>query len=159
MKYVTFGNSHTRHSSTGKLNMNHCRTSTTRHSYFNCVVFLWNAIPNCWHISAISFYQRLHLFRPLKWRHFTKRFDPNNPCTFSFVCPCASCYYNVCHTSINLRIVNFFYLFHRQHHPPWCLSFTTVQSLSSQSSYFRLFVKVCCKSNIIIVIFKRAGKK
>ena len=44
--FVTFTSSCTRSTSSNKLRYNYCRSTTTRHFYFNRIVRLWNALPH-----------------------------------------------------------------------------------------------------------------
>ena len=45
-EYVSFSSNNTRAAAANKLTHNLCRTSMTRHFYFNRVVRLWNSLPN-----------------------------------------------------------------------------------------------------------------
>ena len=89
-KYISFVECPTRAGSTKKLKHNYCRTSTSRHFYYNRVVLLWNSLPMVdlnQSFSSIKCTVLAHL-----WNHFYKFFDPTNPCKLSYLCPCSKCY-------------------------------------------------------------------
>ena len=90
INYVTFANSQTPFSSASKLNVNHCRTSSACHFYFNRIVHLWNVNPNI--DTSLPFCSINRYMYSFLWKHFLENFDQNNPCTFNFVCACASCH-------------------------------------------------------------------
>ena len=88
--YITFVTSPTRSGSSLKLKVNFCRSTTTRHFYFNRVVRLWNGLP---HVNPLDPYTQLkHKLNVFFWNHFVLHFNPDHPCTYHFVCPCSSCH-------------------------------------------------------------------
>ena len=88
--YITFVTSPTRLGSSLKLKVNFCRSTTTRHFYFNRVVRLWNGLP---HVNPLDPYTQLkHKLNVFFWNHFVLHFNPDHPCTYHFVCPCSSCH-------------------------------------------------------------------
>ena len=87
--YVSFSNNSTRSSTTHKLVHNYTRTSTHRHFYFNRIVRLWNNLPPI-DLSKSVQCIKSHLYSHL-WNHFLCNFDPNDTCSFHYLCPCSSC--------------------------------------------------------------------
>ena len=92
LDFVTFVTSKTRSSSFNKLKHTFCRSSLSRHFYFNRLPRLWNSLP------SIDLDQSLDTIKcKLKqffWNHFLNHFNPDNICTFHFLCPCSSCTYH-----------------------------------------------------------------
>ena len=88
-QYVTFSATSTRVTSRHKLVHNLCRTNRDRHFYFNRLPRLWNSLP------IIDVDQSLNTIkRKLKcffWSYFVANFDPENLCSYHFVCPCNKC--------------------------------------------------------------------
>ena len=89
-KHISFITSSTRSSSHHKLKQNLCCTSHYRHFYFNCIVKLWNAFSK-FDISLFITCTKSLLSRHLR-NHFITHFNPEDSCTFHFVCPYNSCY-------------------------------------------------------------------
>ena len=88
--FVTFTSSCTRSTSSNKLRYNYCRSTTTRHFYFNRIVRLWNALPQ---INLSLPYINIKKFiYSYFWNHFTVHFNPTNPCSFHYLCPCSICH-------------------------------------------------------------------
>ena len=116
--HVLFSSSSTRASKTISLWQNFCRSSTTRHFYFNRVVHLWNALPtldlskSC---SSIKMYITNILWNQILHAFFT-----------SFV---------HVHLSPRLHTHITFPNLHVTHHPGytrnWCLSFNNFPSVIS----------------------------
>ena len=71
------------------LRYNYARTSITRHSFFNRVVRLWNALQpiNIEQPFASIKYQITEIF----WTKFLQNFESNNACTYHYICPCPQC--------------------------------------------------------------------
>ena len=87
--HISFVSSCTRASSSAKLKHNFCRTTTTRHFYFNRIVHLWNVIPD---IDTSQPYCTIkRQISSFLWDHFQSHFDPSSPCSFHLLCPCSSC--------------------------------------------------------------------
>ena len=68
---------------------NYCHTSLARHFYFNRIARLWNKLPPIDLTSSISCI-KLKLTSHF-WDHFFINFDPQNHCSFHYLCPCSSC--------------------------------------------------------------------
>ena len=68
------------------LNVQHCKTSLYRDSYFNRIVHLWNAIPSTIQTctSILSFRKHLKAFYI---ERLNLIFDGDNIRTFKLVCP------------------------------------------------------------------------
>ena len=90
LQYISFTNSNTRSSGLNKLKHNYCRTSLSRHFYFNRIVRLWNKLPSI-DLSNSILSIKHHLVTHL-WNHFHTHFDPSNTCTLHFLCPCSLCF-------------------------------------------------------------------
>ena len=57
--------------------------------YFNRLPRIWNVLPIIdYNLSLPTIKYKLTKFL---WNHFELNFDPDNACTFSFVCPCCNC--------------------------------------------------------------------
>ena len=88
-QFVSFSSCSTRSSSHFKLNHNLCTSSYVKHFYFNRLPRLWNSLP------VISFEHSInsikHKLKSFFWHHFMETFNPNDPCTFHFLCPCSKC--------------------------------------------------------------------
>jgi len=87
--YVKFTSGNTRLGSSNKLE--HLRSTNVSNSnfYFSRLPRIWNTLPiiNCdLNISTIK-YKLINFL----WSYFKLNFDPDNACTFSFVCPCSNC--------------------------------------------------------------------
>ena len=90
LQYISFTNSNTRSSGLNKLKHNYCRTSLSRHFYFNRIIRLWNKLPSI-DLSNSILSIKHHLVTHL-WNHFHTHFDPSNTCTLHFLCPCSLCF-------------------------------------------------------------------
>lgn len=90
--YIKFNESSTRSSAYNHLKFNFCRTSHSRHFFFNRIVQLWNYLVPVIDLSLSLSTIRRHLCQHL-WIHFTRNFDPNNTCTFHVICPCCNCHH------------------------------------------------------------------
>ncbi len=96
-RHISYVNSSTRGSSAGKLTHRYTRLSSTRHFYFHRVVKLWNSIPHellDLQLTTSTIKSRLRLYF---WDHFKQNFNPDNLCTFHFVCPCHMCIHKSIH--------------------------------------------------------------
>ena len=81
-KYITTVTSNTRSGTSTKLKHNYCRTSITRHFFFNRVILLWNSLSHINLDLSINSIRRniiTHL-----WDHFLKYFDVHDLCTVPF---------------------------------------------------------------------------
>ena len=89
LDYVTFASMNTRSASSGKLVYNYTRYSQSRHFYFNRIVRLWNSLQTIDLNQSIYSIKRQIISR--LWLHFQTTFDPDNVCTYHFLCPCNKC--------------------------------------------------------------------
>ena len=90
-QYVQFLSSNSRSSSHSKLKCSLPSSSTNnlRFIYANRVVRIWNALPVIdIDLSIPTIKQKLKSFL---WNHFITNFNPNQPCTWHYVCPCSNC--------------------------------------------------------------------
>ena len=84
-----FVSSCTKASSSKKLKHNFCQSSSTKHFYFNRIVYLWNALPPI--DTSQSYASIKRQITNFLWDHFTANFNLDSPCTYHFLCPCSSC--------------------------------------------------------------------
>ena len=77
---ISFVASCTRASSSKKLKHNFRRSSSTKHFYFNRIVYLWNALPPIDISQSYSSIKRqiTNFLRD----HFTANFNPDHSCTY-----------------------------------------------------------------------------
>ena len=89
LNYVTFCSSHTRSSTHFKLRHSLAKKNSVRHFYFNRIPRLWNSLP---YIDIDQPIATIKLkLKKFLWCHFIKNFNPNNLCTYHYLCPCAKC--------------------------------------------------------------------
>ena len=62
--------------------------NSTRNFYFNCLPYLWNSLPPIDISQSLS--TKMKLYKHL-WNHFTANFDPDNLCSYHYLCPSANC--------------------------------------------------------------------
>ena len=89
--HISFASSKTRSGTTNKLKYNYRRTTATRHYYFNRVVRLWNSLPP-FNLSQPYVSIKCQIYTYFR-NHFIVNFDPDNPCSFHYLCPCSSCHF------------------------------------------------------------------
>ena len=87
--FVTFSDSSTRSSSSNKLNHTLSSSTSTSHYYFNRLPRLWNSLPPI-DLDSSTNTIKSSIIKYL-WSHFDSHFDPQNPCTYHFKCPCSKC--------------------------------------------------------------------
>ena len=87
--FISFCISVTRSSSYLKLRHTVSKRNIQSHFYFNRIPRLWNSLPLL-DISLSTTTIRAKL-RKYLWNHFLTNFDPNNICTYHYVCPCLHC--------------------------------------------------------------------
>ena len=87
--YIKFKSGSTRSSTFNKLEHKYTHNNIVRHFYFIRLVRLWNALPpiNCNLSISIN---KANIYKHM-WNKFVVNFDINNPCTFSYLCPCSKC--------------------------------------------------------------------
>ena len=86
---ISFSSSDTRSASSHKMIHSISSTNHSRHFFFNQIPRLWNALPSIdLDLSINTIKKQLTKFF---WVYFTNNFDPSNPCSFHFVCPCSKC--------------------------------------------------------------------
>ena len=89
---VSFLSSNTRAGQTGnKLKVKLNKTTSSRHFYTSRIVRLWNAFPVGVIDLTKSFVTIKKRVRDHLIQNFLQNFDPQNTCTFHFVCPCSKC--------------------------------------------------------------------
>ena len=79
----------TRSSSSFKLRHSVSKNNSISNSYFNRIPRLWNSLPPLditLSLSAIK-----STIRDLFWNHFISNFNPDNVCSYHYLCPCNSC--------------------------------------------------------------------
>lgn len=89
LKFVSFIASSTRSTRFTKLSHTISKTKLVNHFYFRRLPRLWNALP------PIDLDLPVHVIstqlKKFFWMHFLSHFDPNDPCTCHFICPCFKC--------------------------------------------------------------------
>ena len=91
LDFVSFSNTNTRSSTISKLVHQSWPSSNSQHSFFCCLVRLWNSLPP---LELSLSYPSIKLPVFLKkafWSHFIIYFDPSVPCTYHIICPCSKC--------------------------------------------------------------------
>ena len=87
--YITFYTGSSRLAKAHKLQHSYSANNISRHSYFNRISRLWNALPVInLNLSIDIIKKRLRSFL---FSHFITNFDPANSCTLHFLCPCSRC--------------------------------------------------------------------
>ena len=89
LNFVSFASTSTRSSTFLKLRHTKSSTNSISNFYFNRIPRLWNALPPI-NLTSSSHSIRSTLTKFL-WSHFNTHFDPSNPCTLHFLCPCSKC--------------------------------------------------------------------
>ena len=89
LNYVTFCSSRTRSSTYFKLRHSLTKKNSVRHFYFNRLPRLWNSVPYIDVDQSIAVIKMK--LKNFFWCHFIKNFNPDNACSFHYVCPCAKC--------------------------------------------------------------------
>ena len=89
-RFVTFCSGCTRLASSLKLKHSLVTTNnSTRNFYFNRLPRLWNSLPLI-DISQSLSTIKIKLYKHF-WNHFTANFDPDNLCSYHYLCSCANC--------------------------------------------------------------------
>ena len=89
-RFVTFCSGCTRLASNLKLKHSLVTTNnSTRNFYFNRLPRLWNSLPLI-DISQSLSTIKIKLYKHF-WNHFMANFDPDNLCSYHYLCPCANC--------------------------------------------------------------------
>ena len=96
---ISFTSSSTRSSTFHKLRHTKSSTNSVRNLYFNRIPRLWNALPPI-DLSSSSHSIKSNLTKFL-WTHFNTHFDPSNPCSLHFLCPCSKCTHTSQSTNFN----------------------------------------------------------
>ncbi len=107
LEFISFSSQTTRSDSHSQ--MIHLRSfsrmSDSHHYFFNRIPRLWNRIPPLdLDSSSAIIKSRLTSFLQA---HFISLFDPNNPCSFHFMCPCSRCSYTPPNTIIFICMQGF----------------------------------------------------
>ena len=87
--FISFNISNTQSSSYLKLRHSVSKTNIQGHFYFHRIPRLWNSLPlldTSLSIPSIRARLRKHF-----WNHFVTNFDPNNLCSYHYLCPCLNC--------------------------------------------------------------------
>ena len=87
--YFSFSSTSTRSSTFHKLSFNCTSHHSSHHTFFTLFPRLWNSLPPV-KISLSKETIKLHVKKTF-WNHFIVHFDPNNVCSYHYVCPCFSC--------------------------------------------------------------------
>ena len=87
--YITPSSCSTRQKTFFKLRHTKSSSNPMRQLYFNRLPRLWNSLPYIDLDMSVTSIKR-KLFE-LFWQHFISNFDPDNACTYHYVCPCTKC--------------------------------------------------------------------
>ena len=79
----------TRSSSSFKLRHSLSKNNSISNSYFNRIPRLWNSLPPL--DITLSLPAIKSTIRDLFWNHFISNFNPDNVCSYHYLCPCNSC--------------------------------------------------------------------
>ena len=90
--FITFCSSSTRSSSNLRLRHSLSRTNKIGHFYFNRLPRIWNSLPPINLNQSIPSLKKF--ITAFFWNHFICQFNPEKPCTYHFLCPCAKCLCN-----------------------------------------------------------------
>ena len=88
-EYVSFTSNCTRSMDSSKLQHRYARSHHLSHFYFVRLPRLWNSLPPI--NLDLPIYLILRSLRESFWSHFLLHFNPDLPCTFHYLCPCAKC--------------------------------------------------------------------
>lgn len=89
LDYVSFSVNPTRSGGSNKMVHSRSMRNTVQHQFFNRLPRLWNAFPPIDRdLSVACNKQKLKNFL---MDHFLINFDPQNPCSYHFMCPCSKC--------------------------------------------------------------------
>ena len=89
LQSFSFCSSNTRSAQSFKLNLNSF-TTLVEHNLFSCrVPRLWNSLPSL--DLSLSLHSIKTLLKKYLWYHFINNFNPLDPCTFHYLCPCSKC--------------------------------------------------------------------
>ena len=87
--HITFFTGSSRLAIAHKIRHTFSSNNSNRHSYFNRIPRLWNALP------VINLNQSMNIIKRLlktyMTNHFLANYNPNNSCTLHFLCPCSRC--------------------------------------------------------------------
>ena len=89
MDFVEFCSGSTRSSTFLKLKQRMSKLNSVKHFYFNRLPHLWNSLPSMDPKDPLNATKQK--LRQCLWNHFLVHFDPENPCSFHYVCPCRKC--------------------------------------------------------------------
>ena len=87
--FVEFCYAPTRSSTNYKLRHSLRKSNVQSNHYFNRIPRLWNSLPPLdLNLSISSIKLRI---REIFWAKFISNFDPENPCSYHYLCPCYKC--------------------------------------------------------------------
>ena len=89
LDYVSFSCNATRSSTHTKLVHKFTKTNAAKHFYFSRLPRLWNSLPPI-DLSLSYFCIKVKL-RQFFGGYFVSAFNPSNPCSYHFLCPCHKC--------------------------------------------------------------------
>ena len=87
--FISFSTSRTQSSSYLKLHHTVSKSNVQGHFYFRRIPRLWNSLPLL--DTSLSVPTIRAKLRQYFWNYFLTHFDPNNICTYHYVCPCLQC--------------------------------------------------------------------
>ena len=90
--YISFCSGGTRSSSHNKLQTSYSPRNYIMNFYFIRLPRLWNFLPTI--DLSLPANVILNRVRDILWQHFIEHFNPDNPRTYHYFCPCTKCCYN-----------------------------------------------------------------
>ena len=137
----------TRSATKSKLQLSFSSSSLVHHSFFHRLPRLWNSLPEIDLSRSIVSIKQFVTERLID--HFNDHFNPDDPCTYHFLCPCYRCSHFP--TSSSLSRWFFFFLIKCGFRYQLSVSPQTKPHLSFRSlSVFFSFSLLVCKIQIII---------
>ena len=103
MDFVDFCSGSTRSCTFFKLKQRMSILNSIKHFYFNRLPRLWNSLPSMDPNDPVSATKQK--LRQCLWNHFVASFDPENPCSFHYVCPCRKFHFCLYQISLSFSIV------------------------------------------------------
>ena len=98
MDFISFRSGSTRSSSLRKMRIPFNPSNRSRHFYFSRLPRLWNSLPLPTLDPSSSVSSNFLLIKSTFMDKFTSTFDPSQPCTFHFYCPCGKCFISSHHS-------------------------------------------------------------
>ena len=89
LDYISFCSGCTRSSTHNKLQSFYSPRNYIMNFYFNRFPRLWNSLPTI--DLTLSSNVIINKIKEILWQHFITNFNPDDPCTYHYFCPCTKC--------------------------------------------------------------------